>query len=162
VTKAHVHSRSALLDHLDARTATAIGRLLADRDIHMFQIRSVGAAVNATPADATAYAHRTQNFALSATINESRRVHAEQTWTELGSHAVYLGFETHGDATSLAKAYPPATLARLRAVKAAYDPDNIFRTTFPISPLMRSSTSASNARSSPGDRRPDETIAELS
>jgi hypothetical protein len=153
-----MRSRSALLDHLDARTATAIGRLLADRDIHMFQIRSVGAAVNATPA----YAHRTQNFALSATINESRRVHAEQTWTELGSHAVYLGFETHGDATSLAKAYPPTTLARLRAVKAAYDPDNIFRTTFPISPLMRSSTSASNARSSPGDRRADETIAELS
>jgi hypothetical protein len=157
-----MRSRSALLDHLDAHTATAIGRLLADRDIHMFQIRSVGAAVNATPADATAYAHRTQNFALSATINESRRVHAVQTWTELGSHAVYLGFETHGDATSLAKAYPPATLARLRAVKTAYDPDNIFRTTFPISPLMRSPTSGSNARSSPGDRCPDETIAELS
>jgi FAD/FMN-containing dehydrogenase len=160
--QAQMRSRSALLDHLDAPTATTIARLLADRDIHAFQIRSVGAAVNATPADATAYAHRTQNFALSATINEARRANAEQTWTELGSDAIYLGFETHGGATSLAKAYPPAALARLRAVKAAYDPDNIFRTSFPIAPLMRSPTSGSNDRSSPGDRSPDEAIAELS
>jgi FAD/FMN-containing dehydrogenase len=154
--QAHMRSRSALLDHLDARSTTTVGRLLADRDIHMFQIRSVGAAVNTTPADATAYAHRTQNFALSATINESRRAHAEQTWTELGSHALYLGFETHGDASSLANAYPPATLARLRTVKAAYDPDDIFHTSFPIPPLIRSPSAGSNDRSLPGDRNPDE------
>jgi hypothetical protein len=129
----------------------------------MFQIRSVGASVNATPADATAYAHRTQNFALSATINESRCAHAEQTWTQLDSDAIYLGFKTHGDATSLAKAYPPATLARLRAVKAAYDPDNIFHTSFPIPPAQPlPHTSGSKYRSAQGHRSPDETTAELS
>jgi FAD/FMN-containing dehydrogenase len=159
--QAHMRSRSALLDHLDAHSATTIGRLLADRDIHMFQIRSVGAAVNATPPDATAYAHRTQNFALSATINDHRRAHAEQTWTQLDSDAVYLGFETHRDASSLANAYPPATLARLRAVKAAYDPDNIFHTSFPI-PQRPPAPLGSKYRSAPGQRSPDETIAELS
>ncbi|MDT5401327.1 MAG: hypothetical protein QOK33_4558 [Mycobacterium sp.] len=153
--QAHMRTRSALLDHLDAPTATTIGRLLSDQDIHMLQIRSVGAAVNATPADATAYAHRTQNFALSATINESRRAHAEQTWTQLHSDAIYLGFETHGDATSLAKAYPPTTLARLRAVKAAYDPDNILHTSFPIPPAQPlPHTAGSKDRSVHGHPRP--------
>jgi FAD/FMN-containing dehydrogenase len=160
--QAQMRSRSALLDHLDAPTATTIGRLLSDRDIHMFQIRSVGAAVNATPAAATAYAHRTKNFALSATINESRRVHADQTWTQLHSDAIYLGFETHGDASSLGKAYPPTTLARLRAVKAVYDPDNIFHTSFPIPPAQPlPHTSGSNGRSAHGHRSSDEAIAEL-
>jgi hypothetical protein len=71
---------------------------------------------------------------------------------------VYLGFETHGDASSLANAYPPATLARLRRVKAAYDPDNIFHTSFPIPPLIRCPSAGSNNRSSPGDLNPDERL----
>jgi FAD/FMN-containing dehydrogenase len=134
--QAQARSRSVLLDHLDAPTTSTVARMLTDGDISMFQIRSIGAAVNDTPADTTAYAHRTQNFALNAVVNESRRARAEQTWAELDSNAIYLNFESHGDATSLAKAFPPPTLERLRAVKAAYDPDNIFRTSFPILPAQ--------------------------
>src|SRR5882757_1005423 len=130
--QAQVRSRSALLDHLDAPTATAVARMLTDGDIGMFQIRSIGGAVNDTPADTTAYAHRTQNFGLSAMVNENRRAEADRVWAELASGGIYLNFETHSDATSLANAFPPATLERLRAVKAAYDPDNVFRTSVPI------------------------------
>jgi FAD/FMN-containing dehydrogenase len=130
--QAQARSRSVLLDHLDAPTTSTVARMLTDGDISMFQIRSIGAAVN----DTTAYAHRTQNFALNAVVNESRRARAQQTWAELDSKAIYLNFESHGDATSLAKAFPPPTLERLRAVKAAYDPDNIFRTSFPILPAQ--------------------------
>jgi FMN reductase len=163
--QAQARSRSALLDHLDAPTATTVARMLTDGDISMFQIRSVGAAVNDTPADSTAYAHRTQNFALNATVNESRRTHAEQTWTELDGDAIYLNFETHSDATSLAKAFPPPTLQRLRAVKADYDPDNIFRTNIPILPAQPlPHTTRGKHPSSTADSTdhptPDETTAE--
>lgn len=132
--QAQVRSRSALLNHVDAPTAGTVARMLADGDVGMFQIRSVGAAVNDTPARATAYAHRTQNFGLSGTVNEFRSADAERAWNELGSDAIYLNFETDSDATTLGKAFPPRTLERLRAVKAAYDPDDVFRTSLPIRP----------------------------
>jgi FAD/FMN-containing dehydrogenase len=132
--QAQVRTRSTLLDHLDATTARTVAHMLADADITMFQIRSVGAAVNDTPAGATAYAHRTQNFGLTGTVNEWRRARAEERWAALGSDAIYLNFESDPDPDSVARAFPPPTLERLRAVKATYDPDHVFRATFSIQP----------------------------
>ncbi|RCV56377.1 LLM class flavin-dependent oxidoreductase, partial [Marinitenerispora sediminis] len=130
--QARMRSRSALVAHLDERAADTAARLLADGDATLFQVRSVGGAVNDVPAEATAYAHRTQNFSLAAIIRESRREHAEETWARLDVDALYLSFESHGDAAALARAFPPPTLERLRRVKAAYDPGNVFRSNFPI------------------------------
>ncbi|GAA3162109.1 hypothetical protein GCM10010466_61370 [Planomonospora alba] len=127
-------SRSALLAHLDAATATQVAGMFAAGDITWIQVRSVGGAVNDTAPDATAYAHRTQNFSLSVLVNEARRGSADRAWEELGVDAVYLSFESHGDEELLAKAFPPPTLERLRRIKAVYDPDNVFRHNFPIPP----------------------------
>lgn len=46
----------------------------------------------------------------------------------------YLSFDTDDRRERLLEAFPEPTLGRLRTVKAAYDPSNVFRTNFPIPP----------------------------
>jgi len=132
--QSRLRGHSALVDHLDGTTAAHLAAMFADGDITMFQVRSVGGAVNDTAPDATAYAHRTQNFSLTVVLDEARAQQAEPAWERLGTEAVYLSFESHPDDALLAKAFPPATLERLRRIKAEYDPGNVFRHNFPIAP----------------------------
>ncbi|GAA2862671.1 hypothetical protein GCM10010517_21700 [Streptosporangium fragile] len=132
--QAGLRSHSALVDHLDGATAAVVAGMFADGDVAMFQVRSVGGAVNDVAPDATAYAHRTQNFSLSVVAPESRHAHAERAWERLGVDAIYLSLESHGDDRLLARAFPPPTLRRLRQVKAVYDPRNVFRHNFPVTP----------------------------
>ncbi|MFE9663267.1 LLM class flavin-dependent oxidoreductase [Streptomyces sp. NPDC005955] len=126
--------RSALVDHLDEGVTRTVAGMFEDGGTGYFQIRSVGGAVNDTPADATAYAHRSQNFALSAMLRGSPGGPADDAWDALGATGLYLSFETHEHATALTRAYPPATLDRLRRIKHAYDPDNVFHANFPVLP----------------------------
>ncbi|MFE2546892.1 LLM class flavin-dependent oxidoreductase [Actinacidiphila glaucinigra] len=124
--------RSALVEHLDSRTTGIIDRMFREGETGYFQIRTVGGAVNDTPADATAYAHRTQNFSLAVV---PRRGAADlRSWDEIDFDGLYPSFESHNQESVLTKAFPPATLERLRRVKAAYDPDNVFRGNFTIAP----------------------------
>ncbi|MGW1145301.1 LLM class flavin-dependent oxidoreductase [Streptomyces sp. NPDC002454] len=126
--------RSALVDHLDERVTTTVAGMFESGDTGYFQIRSVGGAVNDVPADATAYAHRTQNFALSAMLRGAPGGPGDTAWDALGATGLYLSFETHDHDAALPRVYPPATLDRLRRVKAAYDPDNVFGANFPVLP----------------------------
>ncbi|MCX4768000.1 hypothetical protein OG562_45155 [Streptomyces sp. NBC_01275] len=70
-----MRGRTALVDHVDAYTAALVASLFDRRDISFFQIRALGGAVKEMPADATAYAHRAQNFSLFAQV---RPGHEEQ------------------------------------------------------------------------------------
>ena len=45
---------------------------------------------------------------------------------------LYLSFETDQRPGRLEDAFPPATLARLRALKAEVDPENLFRDNFNV------------------------------
>ena len=128
------HSRSALIDHVSADYAAAASTLLASGDVHFFQIRSVGGAVNDVDPDATAYANRTANFSVAALGSNPARLDAQ--WSTLAgfSRGMYLSFETGVGAEQVAAAFPPATLARLRSLKAQYDPKNVFRDNFNITP----------------------------
>jgi FAD/FMN-containing dehydrogenase len=49
-------------------------------------------------------------------------------------NGLYLSFDTDTRPERLHDAFPPATLARLRRLKARYDPDNVFNRNFPIPP----------------------------
>ncbi|MGW4033787.1 LLM class flavin-dependent oxidoreductase [Streptomyces sp. NPDC004838] len=126
--------RSALVEHLDERVTATVAGMFEKGDTGYFQIRSVGGAVNDTPADATAYAHRNQNFALSAMLRGAPGGSGDAAWDALGATGLYLSFETHDHAGALARVYPPDTLRRLREVKAVYDPENVFGANFPVLP----------------------------
>ncbi|MFJ4985362.1 LLM class flavin-dependent oxidoreductase [Streptomyces sp. NPDC088732] len=124
--------RSALVDHLDERTTGVISGMFDKGETGYFQIRTVGGAVNDTPADATAYAHRTQNFALAVVPRGSAA--DLKSWDDIDFRGLYPSFESHAQDSALSKAFPPATLERLRRIKAAYDPENVFRGNFTILP----------------------------
>lgn len=129
-----MRGHSALVDHIDTETAQVMKGLLDRSDAGYLQIRSVGGAVNDVAADATAYAHRTQNFSLFTTVRSGHEERAAQEWRKLPASGIYLSFETHDHLSTLAQAFPPATLERLRKVKAVYDPENVFHNNFAVDP----------------------------
>jgi hypothetical protein len=101
----------------------------------MAQIRSIGGAVNDIDPTATAYAHRSQNFATSAYGASPARLN--QRWdTTVAPHinGIYLSFDTDQRPERLRDAFPDETLTRWRHLKALYDPDNVFNQNFSIPP----------------------------
>ena len=133
--------RGGLLDHLTPEVARVLEEGLRSGAAPMVQIRSVGGAVNDVAPQATAYAHRTQNFALNAATGGSRRSRLDALWDELRPHlnGLYISFETDQRPERLHDAYPGETLTRLRRLKALYDPDNVFNQNFAIPPAHRES-----------------------
>lgn len=130
-------SRSGLIEHLTPEFAKAAAELIDSGAIHWFQIRTVGGAVSDVSEEATAYAHRSANFSVIAMGSSKRRV--DEGWARLYPHfdGLYLNFETDQRPERLADAFPPATLARLRALKERYDPDNLFRDNFALTGGVR-------------------------
>jgi alkanesulfonate monooxygenase SsuD/methylene tetrahydromethanopterin reductase-like flavin-dependent oxidoreductase (luciferase family)/FAD/FMN-containing dehydrogenase len=125
-------SRSGLIEHITPEFAQAATRMIETGAVYFFQIRSVGGAVADVDPDATAYAHRSANFSVVAF--GSRRERLDEVWDELSGHfqGLYLSFETDLRAERLTDAFPPATLARLRALKQQFDPDHVFRDNFAV------------------------------
>ncbi len=129
------HSRSGLIEHVTPQFATAVERMLSSGAVPFFQLRAVGGAVADVAEDATAYANRSANFSVVALGSHPDRLDAQ--WRTLADHVegMYLSFDSSLRPERIAEAFPPATLARLRAVKAAYDPACVFRDNFAIEPL---------------------------
>ena len=127
-------ARSGLIEHITPEFAAAAARLIQNNVVYFFQIRSVGGAVADVPPDETAYGHRSANFNVTGFGANRALLNAE--WDKLHSHfdGLYLSFETDQRPERLSDAFPPQTLARLRAVKARYDPQNVFRDNFNIAP----------------------------
>ena len=125
------HFRSGLVEHLDPATAEAAAALAASGSAPWFQIRSVGGAVADVAPDATAYAHRSANFSITSVGRSSR---FDELWSALARRfdGLYLSFETRTDPQLVEQAFPPATLARLRALKRRVDPDRVFRDNFGV------------------------------
>ncbi|CAN5601002.1 hypothetical protein BH10ACT7_BH10ACT7_19120 [soil metagenome] len=128
--------RSGLLEHFTPEAARATARLIDSGEVYFFSVRSVGGAVADTAADETAYAHRSANFAVSALGTNRSRLDAQwDTHVHQYMEGLYLSFETDRRPERIADAFPPATLTRLREVKAKYDPQNLFRDNFPVGEL---------------------------
>jgi alkanesulfonate monooxygenase SsuD/methylene tetrahydromethanopterin reductase-like flavin-dependent oxidoreductase (luciferase family)/FAD/FMN-containing dehydrogenase len=127
-------TRSGLIDHITPEFAAATARLIASGEVYFYQIRSVGGAVNDVAAAATAYANRSANFSVVAF--GSNRDRLDELWEDLYGHfsGLYLSFETDRRIERLDDAFPLATLNRLRMLKRAVDPDNVFRDNFNILP----------------------------
>jgi len=124
--------RSGLLDHITPEFAESAARFITRGETFFFQIRSVGGAVSDVASDATAYGHRSANFSVAAVGSHPQSF--EAGWASLYEHysGLYLSFETDQHPDRLQDAFPPQTLERLRALKARFDPDNVFRDNFNI------------------------------
>ena len=125
---------SGLAVHLDAEVSKLIAESVHAGVVRWLSIRPVGGAVNDVDPLATAYAHRHQNFSVSDIGTREASFHAH--WDELRAHldGLYINFESDQRPERLADAYPGETLTRLRRLKTAYDPDNVFNQNFPIPP----------------------------
>ncbi|WP_433023039.1 FAD-binding oxidoreductase [Kribbella sp. CA-294648] len=108
----------------------------------IISVRSVGGAVSRVPADATAYAHR--QAALMFVTNlvgpppaiAAGKPSLDVLWDRLaphvsGAYGNFLGTITEAD---VAAVYPTETYQRLAAVKAQYDPANLFSANHNIQP----------------------------
>ncbi|MGD9531967.1 MAG: BBE domain-containing protein [Thermoleophilia bacterium] len=123
--------------HLTPEFAAAAAEVIASGAIGWFQVRSVGGAVADVDPDATAYPHRAANFSVMVMGAHDDAVDAAWARLQPFVDGLYLSFDTRVPAP-VAEAWPPATLARLRDLKAKYDPDAVFRDNFPLTPATRS------------------------
>jgi FAD/FMN-containing dehydrogenase len=138
-------SRTMFIDHVDRPTAETIVEHLnaIEAPIRVAQLRVLGGAMSRVPADATAYAHRAGRIMVNVAAfyegEDDRVVKAE--WVKRFSEALYQGDDAayvnfvgdEGEARIHA-AYPGATWDRLAAVKALYDPDNLFHMNQNVAP----------------------------
>ncbi|MFG2819390.1 FAD-binding oxidoreductase [Kitasatospora sp. NPDC048365] len=109
------------------------------------EIRQQGGAYARQPAVANAVGGRDARYMLFSTcilepgrLEEIRAAHTTlheslRPWSTGGAFANFFGIDDAG-AQSVSRAFDAATYGRLAAVKAAYDPENLFRVNFNIPP----------------------------
>jgi FAD/FMN-containing dehydrogenase len=115
-----------ILEHLEASTAK----------MRVAQIRVLGGAIDRIPADATAFAHRGRRIMVNvAALGESaedaarHQASVDSLWKALqnGEPGAYVNFINNEGPSRVREAYPGRTWERLAAIKARYDPTNLFR-----------------------------------
>ena len=134
-------ARTMFLDHVNTRDAALMLERLAASDSPMraVQLRVLGGAMARVAPDATAYAHRSARImAVIVSFYEGAEggadFEARRAWvTDLvanldqGVPGAYVNFLDDEGPERVRAAYPGATWERLMAVKARYDPTNLFR-----------------------------------
>ena len=142
--------RNTLVPTLDDGVIAAIDRLRAAETPTVAAVRSLGGAFGRVPADATAFAHRDAEAMvvgmamLPETATDADVDRALVPWRAVAAHGTgtYVNFQGSATAEDLAAAYPPATYARLAAVKRSYDPANRFAFNHNIEPAPLRETAA--------------------
>jgi len=142
-------ARTLFADRFDGRAAAAVvdavERATAPRAVA--QLRVLGGALARVPADATAFAHRDRRIMATVVAMydrpEERAEH--EAWAAAladalrdGEDGAYAGFLGDEGAARVRSAYPGGHWDRLGAIKAAYDPDNVFRLNQNIPPAAGS------------------------
>jgi FAD/FMN-containing dehydrogenase len=131
-----VSAHTGLAVHLGEPVASSVSTLLGGGSVDMVQIRSVGGAINDVPADATAYAHRHQNFSVTA-VSAGEAARFDRAWDPVREvmDGMYFSFESDHAPDRIVDAFPPATLERLRSIKRQWDPDRVFTQNFDVGVL---------------------------
>jgi len=123
----------AILDHLET----------APIPTSAAQLRVLGGAMARVPDDATAFGYRNAKMMINvAVLSPSPEEDPQhEVWANSlagavsrGATAAYVGFLGDEGEQGARRAYPPATLERLAAVKRQYDPDNVFRLNVNVRP----------------------------
>ncbi|MGE5635658.1 MAG: FAD-binding oxidoreductase [Nocardioidaceae bacterium] len=115
-----------ITDHLDAASAP----------MAVTQLRVLGGAMARVPAQATAFAHRARRMMVNVAALYQRpdEAAAHEAWASAfsaalrnGDEGAYVGFLGDEGEARVREAYPSPTWERLAAIKARYDPTNLFR-----------------------------------
>ena len=121
----------------------AIAALLAHDPTVAAGLQAYGGAIADVPEDATAFSHRSAAFEYVGAArwtdpaeDAARMAAARRSAAALAPHAsgAYVNALSDDGATGVRRAYPPAMLARLTALKDAVDPGNVFHLNHNIAP----------------------------
>lgn len=128
-------SRTMFLTRVDVDLAARVLDLLAEPEgMRVVQLRPLGGAIARVHDDATAYAHRSAPLMANVATFITGEDRAERlAWVERmlalldqGVPGAYVNFVADEGPDRVRAAYPGATWDRLRAIKAEYDPENVF------------------------------------
>jgi FAD/FMN-containing dehydrogenase len=120
----------------------------SDASMRVAQFRVLGGAMARVPDEATAFAHRTSRIManVAAFYEGPEDRPAREAWVRdfagalrQGDAGAYVGFLADEGEDRVRAAYPGATWDRLRAIKARYDPENLFRLNQNIPPAAAGS-----------------------
>jgi len=131
-------ARTLFVNSIDAAKAKMIFDYLSKSDATMrvAQLRALGGAFARVPSDATAYAHRSKPMLVNvaAFYGDAADREVRRSWVEEFGRALqpndddaYVGFLGDDGPSRIRAAYPGKTWDRLTKIKAAYDPNNLFR-----------------------------------
>ncbi len=131
-------ARTMFVDAIDRGVAeTIVAHLEAsDASMRVAQLRVLGGSMARVRADATAFAHRASRIMVNVAAfyegPEDRAV--REAWVtgfaaalRQGDAGAYVNFLGQEGEARVREAYPGATWDRLAAIKARYDPTNLFR-----------------------------------
>jgi FAD/FMN-containing dehydrogenase len=138
--------RSKFIDRIDEHTAQImLDRLHASTAANpIAEFRVLGGAMARVSPEATAFAHRSSRVMASFIVQYENHEEAgiHNTWVsdslaalDQGNGAVYVNFVGNEGQARLHDAYPATTWERLAAIKAKYDPTNLFRRNHNIKPI---------------------------
>jgi FAD/FMN-containing dehydrogenase len=117
----------------------------SDAAMRAVQLRALGGAMARVPADATAFAHRASRIMVNVAAfyqgpddRPVREAWVDQVAAELvqDDPGAYVNFVGDEGEERIRAAYPGATWDRLAAIKARYDPTNLFRLNQNITPSL--------------------------
>jgi hypothetical protein len=131
-------AQTMFVDTVDKRVAeTILSHLRAsDASMRVAQLRVLGGAIGRVPVEATAYAHRSSKIMVNvAAFYEGPADRAVRlAWVTAfaatlrqSDAGAYVNFLADEGGERVRSAYPGKTWERLTAIKAKYDPSNLFR-----------------------------------
>ncbi|WP_258907522.1 FAD-binding oxidoreductase [Actinokineospora sp. UTMC 2448] len=157
----HAIRRYSAGHYLPELTDAAIDAFLTVEDgfVPNQGLQAYGGAIADVPDDDAAFGFRGTEFEYGAGMSwtdpaedSDRIADARRTAAHLAPHAagVYVNMLADEGAAGVRRAYPPAKLARLTALKDVYDPDNVFHLNQNIRPTSRPDYANSTPASSTG------------
>jgi FAD/FMN-containing dehydrogenase len=131
-------SLTMFLDQIDRFVAeTILGHLQSSTaSMAVAQLRVLGGAMARVPVDATAFAHRGSRIMVNvaALYERPEEKATHEAWVsdfaaalQQGDNGAYVNFLSDEGEERIRAAYPGSTWERLAAIKARYDPTNLFR-----------------------------------
>jgi FAD/FMN-containing dehydrogenase len=131
-------ARTMFVNRVDLATARTILEWLekSDAPVRVAQLRQLGGAMARVPVDATAFAHRGSEIMVNVAAfyeGEADRLDKARWVQEFAGallqddRGAYVNFLVDEGEERIRAAYPHGAYERLAAIKARYDPTNLFR-----------------------------------